>query len=203
MHRIRPSIPRWPCSAAQPHMTAMQRGARGGPDSRPAAEPLRLRAWRSSTTRFAAAAHRRIATASGRAGVRGRPEAPWRLDALAGQGRGRESASRRRTTPGGGAWHSDAAVEPVLILRLGIRLASRQARGFANAALSLLGDGAVAGVTADRAYDGEPVYHGLGGCAAMPSALCEARARQSEDSLTQIRADGPRPVWGGCRTNPS
>ena len=35
-----------------------------------------------------------------------------------------------RTTPGGQAWYSDVAIEPVLILRLVFHLALRQAEGF-------------------------------------------------------------------------
>ena len=45
----------------------------------------------------------------------------------------------RRTTPGGQAWYSDAAVELVLALRLVFHLALRQAEGFARSALRLLG----------------------------------------------------------------
>jgi hypothetical protein len=45
----------------------------------------------------------------------------------------------RRTTPGGQAWYSDAAIEVVLILRLVFRLALRQAEGFATSVLRLLG----------------------------------------------------------------
>ena len=45
----------------------------------------------------------------------------------------------RRTTPGGQAWHSDAAIEPVLILRLVFHLALRQAEGFARSVFRLLG----------------------------------------------------------------
>src|SRR5215208_7069209 len=52
----------------------------------------------------------------------------------------------RRTTPGGQAWYSDAAIEVVLILRLVFHLALRQAEGFARSVLELwpnLGDGDV------------------------------------------------------------
>ena len=45
----------------------------------------------------------------------------------------------RRTTPGGQAWYSDAAIELVLMLRLVFRLALRQAEGFAGSVLRLLG----------------------------------------------------------------
>jgi transposase len=45
----------------------------------------------------------------------------------------------RRTTPGGQAWYSDAAIEVVLILRLVFHLALRQAEGFATSVLRLLG----------------------------------------------------------------
>ena len=45
----------------------------------------------------------------------------------------------RRTTPGGQAWYSDAAIEPVLMLRLVFHLALRQAEGFAASVLRLLG----------------------------------------------------------------
>jgi Transposase DDE domain len=45
----------------------------------------------------------------------------------------------RRTTPGGQARYSDAAIELVLILRLVFHLALRQAEGFATSVLRLLG----------------------------------------------------------------
>src|SRR5215213_6517680 len=45
----------------------------------------------------------------------------------------------RRTTPGGQAWYSDAAIELVLMLRLVFHLALRQAEGFAASVLQLLG----------------------------------------------------------------
>jgi IS5 family transposase len=45
----------------------------------------------------------------------------------------------RRTTPGGQAWDSDAAIELVLMLRLVFHLALRQAEGFAASVLRLLG----------------------------------------------------------------
>src|SRR5215212_10713699 len=45
----------------------------------------------------------------------------------------------RRTTPGGQARYSDAAIELVLILRLVFHLALRQAEGFARSVLRLLG----------------------------------------------------------------
>src|SRR3954453_22290223 len=45
----------------------------------------------------------------------------------------------RRTTPGGQARYSDAAIELVLMLRLVFRLALRQAEGFAASVLRLLG----------------------------------------------------------------
>jgi IS5 family transposase len=45
----------------------------------------------------------------------------------------------RRTTPGGQAWYSDAAVELVLALRLVFHLALRQAEGFSASVLRLLG----------------------------------------------------------------
>src|SRR3712207_1952119 len=45
----------------------------------------------------------------------------------------------RRTTPGGQARHSDAAIELVLMLRLVFHLALRQAEGFAASVLRLLG----------------------------------------------------------------
>ncbi len=45
----------------------------------------------------------------------------------------------RRTTPGGQAWYSDAAIEPVLTLRLVFHLALRQAEGFTASVLRLLG----------------------------------------------------------------
>src|SRR5215213_8866856 len=46
----------------------------------------------------------------------------------------------RRTTPGGQAWYSDAAIELVLMLRLVFHLALRQAEGFAASVLRLLGE---------------------------------------------------------------
>jgi Transposase DDE domain len=45
----------------------------------------------------------------------------------------------RRSTPGGQAWYSDAAIELVLMLRLVFHLALRQAKGFAASVLRLLG----------------------------------------------------------------
>jgi Transposase DDE domain len=45
----------------------------------------------------------------------------------------------RRSTPGGQAWYSDAAIELVLTLRLVFHLALRQAEGFAASVLRLLG----------------------------------------------------------------
>ena len=45
----------------------------------------------------------------------------------------------RRTTPGGQAWYSDAAVELALTLRLVFHLALRQAEGFTASVLRLLG----------------------------------------------------------------
>jgi hypothetical protein len=45
----------------------------------------------------------------------------------------------RRTTPGGQAWYSDAAIELVLMLRLVFHLALRQAEGFVASVLRLLG----------------------------------------------------------------
>jgi hypothetical protein len=45
----------------------------------------------------------------------------------------------RRTTPGGQAWYSDAAIELVLTLRLVFHLALRQAKGFTASVLRLLG----------------------------------------------------------------
>src|SRR5919205_428049 len=45
----------------------------------------------------------------------------------------------RRTTPGGQARYSDAAIELVLMLRLVFHLALRQAEGFAGSILRLLG----------------------------------------------------------------
>src|ERR687898_502105 len=45
----------------------------------------------------------------------------------------------RRTTPGGQAWYSDAAIELVPTLRLVFHLALRQAEGFAASVLRLLG----------------------------------------------------------------
>jgi Transposase DDE domain len=45
----------------------------------------------------------------------------------------------RRSTPGGQAWYSDAAIELVLMLRLVFHLALRQAEGFAASVLRLLG----------------------------------------------------------------
>src|ERR671914_2182529 len=45
----------------------------------------------------------------------------------------------RRTTPGGQAWYSDAAIELVLMLRLVFHLALRQREGFAASVLRLLG----------------------------------------------------------------
>ena len=45
----------------------------------------------------------------------------------------------RRTTPGGQAWYSDAAIELVLMLRLVFHLGLRQAEGFAASVLRLLG----------------------------------------------------------------
>ena len=54
-------------------------------------------------------------------------------DALAGW------QAPRRTTPGGQAWYSDAAIELVLMLRLVFHLPLRQAEGFAASVLRLLG----------------------------------------------------------------
>src|ERR687894_1025724 len=45
----------------------------------------------------------------------------------------------RRSTPGGQAWYSDAAIELVLTLRLVFQLALRQAESFAASVLRLLG----------------------------------------------------------------
>jgi transposase len=45
----------------------------------------------------------------------------------------------RRSTPGGQAWYSDAAIELVLMLRLVFHLALRQAEAFATSLLRLLG----------------------------------------------------------------
>jgi Transposase DDE domain len=45
----------------------------------------------------------------------------------------------RRATPGGQAWYSDAAIELVLMLRLVLHLALRQAEGFAAGVLRPLG----------------------------------------------------------------
>src|SRR3712207_7731304 len=45
----------------------------------------------------------------------------------------------RRTTPGGQAWYSDAAIELVLTLRLVFHRALRQAEGVAASVLRLLG----------------------------------------------------------------
>ena len=45
----------------------------------------------------------------------------------------------RRTTPGGQAWYSDAAIELMLVLRLVFHLALRPAEGFAVSVLQLLG----------------------------------------------------------------
>jgi hypothetical protein len=45
----------------------------------------------------------------------------------------------RRTTPGGQAWYSNAAIELVLILRLVFHLALRQAEAFAASVFRLLG----------------------------------------------------------------
>ncbi len=45
----------------------------------------------------------------------------------------------RRTTPGGQAWYSDAAIELVLMLRAVFHLALRQAEGFGASVLRLLG----------------------------------------------------------------
>jgi hypothetical protein len=45
----------------------------------------------------------------------------------------------RRSTPGGQAWYSDAAIELMLVLRLVFHLALRQAEGFATSVLRLLG----------------------------------------------------------------
>jgi hypothetical protein len=45
----------------------------------------------------------------------------------------------RRTTPGGQAWYSDAAIELVLTLRLVFHLALRQAEAFTASVLRLLG----------------------------------------------------------------
>src|SRR5690349_3958807 len=44
----------------------------------------------------------------------------------------------RRSTPGGQAWYSDAAIELVLMLRLVFHLALRQAEGFATSVPRLL-----------------------------------------------------------------
>jgi hypothetical protein len=45
----------------------------------------------------------------------------------------------RRTTPGGQAWYSDAAIESVLMLRLVFHLSLRHAEGCAASVLGLLG----------------------------------------------------------------
>src|SRR3954467_232388 len=45
----------------------------------------------------------------------------------------------RRTTPGGQAWYSDAAIEAVFILRLVLPPPPPQAEGFATSVLRLLG----------------------------------------------------------------
>jgi Transposase DDE domain len=45
----------------------------------------------------------------------------------------------QRSTPGGQAWYSDAAIELVLMLRFAFHLALRQAEGFAGSVLRLLG----------------------------------------------------------------
>jgi len=45
----------------------------------------------------------------------------------------------RRSTPGGQAWYSDAAIELVLMVRHVFHLALRQAEGFAGSVLRLLG----------------------------------------------------------------
>ena len=45
----------------------------------------------------------------------------------------------RRSTPGGQAWYSDAAIELALTLRLVFHLALRQAEGFTASVLRLLG----------------------------------------------------------------
>ena len=45
----------------------------------------------------------------------------------------------RRTTPGGQAWYSDAAIELVLVLRLVFHLALRQAEGLPRACFGCSG----------------------------------------------------------------
>jgi hypothetical protein len=45
----------------------------------------------------------------------------------------------RRSTPGGQAWYSDAAIESVLMLRLVFHLSLRHAEGCAASVLGLLG----------------------------------------------------------------
>jgi hypothetical protein len=69
------------------------------------------------------------------AGLRRRADLPLWLDeaAIAGW------QAPRRTTPGGQAWYSDAAIELVLVLRLVFHLALRQAEGFVASVLLLLG----------------------------------------------------------------
>ena len=56
----------------------------------------------------------------------------------------------RRTTPGGQAWYSDAAIELVLMLRLAFHLPLRQAEGFARSVLRLLGQELCASPTTRR-----------------------------------------------------
>src|ERR671912_71185 len=69
------------------------------------------------------------------AGLKRRGDLTLRLDeaVLAGW------QAPRRTTPGGQARYSDAAIELVLMLRLVFHLALRQAEGFAASVLRLLG----------------------------------------------------------------
>jgi hypothetical protein len=68
------------------------------------------------------------------AGLRRRGDLIWLdEDALSGW------QAPRRSTPGGQARYSDAAIELVLMLRLVFHLALRQAEGFATSVLRLLG----------------------------------------------------------------
>src|ERR687885_1544587 len=68
------------------------------------------------------------------AGLKRRGDLPLWLDeaAIAGW------QAPRRSTPGGQAWYSDAAIELVLMLRLVFHLPLRRAEGFAASVLWLL-----------------------------------------------------------------
>src|SRR3954447_26661118 len=141
-----PAVARRSASAGRWCSEAPGAGA-GGPA---AAEPLRSRACRSSTMPRAVTASRRPAIGSRtipktryrvqnwpayEAGLKRRGDLTLWLDeaALA------RWQAPRRTTPGGQARYSDAAIELVLMLRFVFHLALRQTEGFTASILRLLG----------------------------------------------------------------